>query len=197
MASPAPVKSSTLQPLDWILAALGRLSSEGIDAVRIEVLARDLNVSKGSFYWHFHDREELLSKMLSQWESEETEWLGAYSSARHSAAERWAMFIERFAQPGRARLVLAFHAWARLEPTVAARICVLDARRAQFIANVLREIGLAPESAGSWSEIVHVTCLGWLDRATRSPESSSAPRTLADLLSDIILAASAHSSSHP
>ena len=72
MASPAPLKSPALQPDDWILAAFARLSAEGIDAVRIEVLARELRVSKGSFYWHFQDREELIGKMLARWELEES-----------------------------------------------------------------------------------------------------------------------------
>ena len=45
---------------DWIRAAVARLSDLGIEAVRVEVLARDLGVSKGSFYWHFRNRIDLL-----------------------------------------------------------------------------------------------------------------------------------------
>ena len=42
-----------------------RLARHGIESVRVEVLARDLGVSKGSFYWHFRDRSELLEKLLA------------------------------------------------------------------------------------------------------------------------------------
>jgi AcrR family transcriptional regulator len=195
MASPAPAKSPSLQPLDWILAALARLSSEGVDAVRIEVLARDLGVSKGSFYWHFQDREDLLMKMLSQWESEETQMLETLTSARHSAPARWARFIERIARPGHARLMLAIHSWARRDAGVAARIATLEKKRARFIADVLRDIGLSSGSAESWSELVQLTCLGWLDRSTRASESESSAHHLSGLLSELILAASTQSAS--
>ena len=41
----------------------------------MEVVARDLHASKGSFYWHFRDRADLLDKMLAHWEVEELGWL--------------------------------------------------------------------------------------------------------------------------
>ena len=78
MASPAPIrapKSTPLQRGDWVRAAFARLSDDGIDAVRVEVLARDLHVSKGSFYWHFRDRDELAAAMLDQWDEDESAWL--------------------------------------------------------------------------------------------------------------------------
>src|SRR5271155_404861 len=58
MATATALKSSPLQPDDWIRAAFARLSTEGIESVRIELLARDLGVSKGSFYWHFQAGED-------------------------------------------------------------------------------------------------------------------------------------------
>jgi len=193
MASPAPLKSPGLQPDDWILAAFARLSAEGIDAVRIEVLARELRVSKGSFYWHFQDREELVGKMLSRWEVEEFEWLDAVSAADHSPAARWARFVERYSEPARARVLVGIHSWARRDAAVAARITALESRRARFIAEVLAEIGLSRSAADSWSELVQYVWLGWLDRATREDAAPSGSRSLADVLSELIRAASAQS----
>ena len=72
MASAAPARSPSLHPEDWLRAAQNRLSEHGIESVRIEVLARDLGVSKGSFYWHFRDRGELLDRLLARWEDAET-----------------------------------------------------------------------------------------------------------------------------
>ena len=76
--------------MDWIRAATARLAQEGIEAVRVEVLARDLLVSKGSFYWHFRDREDLLNSVLSHWEGEEIAWLHEAAGGEKSAAARWA-----------------------------------------------------------------------------------------------------------
>jgi AcrR family transcriptional regulator len=44
---------------DWIRAAGRRLAQGGAAAVAVEALARDLGVTKGSFYWHFRDRAAL------------------------------------------------------------------------------------------------------------------------------------------
>jgi AcrR family transcriptional regulator len=189
MASAPALKSSPLQPDDWIRAAVARLSTEGIESVRIELLARDLGVSKGSFYWHFQDREELLAKMLDRWEGDETEWLGA-TVAIPRAAARWAHFIEHCADPGRARLEAALRAWARRDERVASRISSIERKRAKHIASVLRDIGFTPELAESWAEIALLVYLGWLDRATRDLEFQVTGRSLSESLSDLILAAS-------
>jgi AcrR family transcriptional regulator len=189
MASAPALKSSPLQPEDWIRAAFARLSTEGIESVRIELLARDLGVSKGSFYWHFQDREELLAKMLDRWENDETDWLGA-TVVTPRAAARWAQFIEHCADPGRARLEAALRAWARRDERVAARISSIEKKHTKHIASVLRDIGFTPELADSWAEIALLVYLGWLDRATRDLEFQVAGRSLSESLSDLILAAS-------
>ena len=59
---------NTLTRENWIDFALQRLTEEGIDKVTITGLARELSVTKGSFYWHFKDRDDLLQAMLTRWE---------------------------------------------------------------------------------------------------------------------------------
>ena len=193
MASATALKASPLQPDDWVRAAFARLSTEGIESVRIELLARDLGVSKGSFYWHFQDREELLAKMLDRWEGDETEWLGA-TVVTPRAAARWARFVEHCADLSRARLEAALRAWARRDERVAARISGIEKKRSAHVSSVLRDIGFAPEAAESWAEVALLVYLGWLDRATRDLEFQVSGRGLSQFLSDLILAASARSS---
>ena len=93
------------------------------------------------------------------------------------------------------RTEAALRDWARHDTDVAARIAQVEERRASFIASVLREIGFPSRAAESWSEIALLASLGWLDRASRTSTPASAastkePRTLGELLSDLILAAS-------
>ena len=52
---------------DWILEALKVMDREGIHGVKISALAESLGVTKGSFYWHFKSREDLLAGILSFW----------------------------------------------------------------------------------------------------------------------------------
>lgn len=194
MASPAPARAGSLQPADWIQAALSRLANQGIQEVRVEVLARDLGVSKGSFYWHFRDRADLLEKMLARWEDLELSWLDEKGSAA-SMATRWAKLIERSTDPARIRTEVAIRAWARGDEKVAARVAAIEKKRASLIADVLQDVGFAGSAADSWSEMVLLTRLGWMERATRDPRLEFGNRSLGELLSEMILAASARSSS--
>src|ERR1041385_3058034 len=54
----------------WLRATRLALLTGGPDAVRVEPLARELGVTKGSFYWHFGDRADLLEALLVEWEEE-------------------------------------------------------------------------------------------------------------------------------
>jgi AcrR family transcriptional regulator len=194
MASPAPAKSAPLQPDDWIRAAFVRISSEGVDSVRIEVLARDMAVSKGSFYWHFTDREDLLAKLLARWAEGEMEWLDRAMAENESAALRWALFVERTSDANRARLEVAMRNWARRDHAAASHLTAIEHKQARFIAGVLQDTGFARAAAEYWAEIVQLACLGWMDRTTRGVESQLPGATLGEFLSELILAASARSS---
>jgi AcrR family transcriptional regulator len=188
MASTAPARTASLHPENWLRAAQNRLSEHGIESVRVEVLARDLGVSKGSFYWHFRDRSELLDKLLARWEDGEIGWL--HAEAGTGGAASWAKFIARTADPDRMRLEVAIGNWARADERVATRVSAIEKRKSRLIADVLREIGFAPHAADSASELVWLICLGWLHRATRDRQFELAGRGLGEMLSEFVLAAS-------
>ena len=188
MATAAALKVPHLQPNDWIQAGIARLASDGIESVRIELLARDLRVSKGSFYWHFRDREDLLDRILARWEEGERDQLA--SSADRAAASRWAWFVEQNSPVDRVRIELAVRAWARKDEKVANCVATADKEKTRFIADVLREIGFEDAASQSWAEVVLLVWLGWLDRAARNTNSESPESSLRDLLSRVILAAS-------
>jgi AcrR family transcriptional regulator len=194
MASPVQARPSHLQPNDWVRAGLAQLAREGVESVRVEVLARLLGVSKGSFYWHFADRDALLSRMLSSWEERETAWLAgeeANGEDRTSPATRWARFVEHCVEPDRIREEIGVRSWARKETSVAERVALVEKRKIRMIADVLFDVGFAREAADSWSEIVCLVYLGWLDRAARDQDFKSRGRSLGEYLSELVLAASA------
>lgn len=175
---------------DWVRAGLTALANRGIDAVRVEVLARDLAVSKGSFYWHFSTREELLAAMLDSWERGEVDWL-ATRADQGEAAERWGRLVEMVAGSGYSALAAAVFDWAQRDPKVAERVREVEARRVGYIAEVLREIGFEGREAEWWGEAVYLLYLGWVNRAQRNQELREAPRTVGNFLSRLVLAAAA------
>src|SRR5690349_2973228 len=69
----AKPERNQLTPEDWIRAATELLIHRSIDAVRVDVLAKIMEVTRGSFYWHFADRDDLLKRVLLGWQEEQTE----------------------------------------------------------------------------------------------------------------------------
>ena len=51
----------------WIEAGLEEIARTGVEGVRVEVLAKNLGVTKGGFYRRFRDRAALLEAMLQNW----------------------------------------------------------------------------------------------------------------------------------
>ncbi|HTS12437.1 MAG TPA: TetR/AcrR family transcriptional regulator [Candidatus Limnocylindrales bacterium] len=193
--SPAPLKAPHLQPGDWIQAALNRLIASDVESVRVELLARDLRVSKGSFYWHFRDREDLLSQVLDTWAKSERDRLDVISSEPNAPA-RWARFVEDYSDGARVRLELAVRSWAHRDPKVAETVANADRDKRRFITDVLHEVGFARPAAESWSQLALLVCLGWLDYAAQATSGQPRPgdSSLGDLLSKLVIAASSGSS---
>jgi AcrR family transcriptional regulator len=67
-----PARTPRLTAQDWVHAALSAIADRGLEAVSIEPLARTLGATKGSFYWHFANREALVEAALLAWEAGET-----------------------------------------------------------------------------------------------------------------------------
>lgn len=66
-------KRVSLTAEDWAAAALDALAHGGLAAVAVEPIAKVLGATKGSFYWHFVDRNALLDAALALWERRDTE----------------------------------------------------------------------------------------------------------------------------
>ncbi|HWG24312.1 TetR/AcrR family transcriptional regulator [Actinospica sp.] len=70
--APAPARPRerrTLTRADWIGTAVEALARDGLRAVAVEPLAERLGATKGSFYWHFRDRNALLQAAVEHWEA--------------------------------------------------------------------------------------------------------------------------------
>ena len=69
------MKKFTHGQIKWLQAGLEILGEQTVDAVIIDSLGKRLNLSKGSFYHHFKDREAFLSELIHFWESSMTDWV--------------------------------------------------------------------------------------------------------------------------
>lgn len=128
--------------VDWLRAALAVFENEGIEGVRVERLARDLNVAKSGFYWHFKDRDQLYDELLGLWEKESTQVVTSsgeiVSLPPKDRLLRTALMIW---EHDLARFDLPFQAWARGNPKVLAKVNRIYDQRLTWIRRMFRELG--------------------------------------------------------
>ena len=119
----------------WIEAGLQALAAGGPDAVRIELLARALGVTRGGFYWHFEHRGALLEEMLDAWErasvDEVIERVESGGGDTRAKLRRLSAFAASSDEP--LRTDLAVRDWARREQAVADRLRRVDNRRMDYL----------------------------------------------------------------
>ncbi|MEZ5958643.1 MAG: TetR/AcrR family transcriptional regulator [Hyphomonadaceae bacterium] len=87
MAPRAAVQNTSLDAAAWIEAAFDALAEAGIDAVRVDPLARKLGVTRGSFYWHFADRAALHTAMLKEWRKRQSYRVGTRIESQTTAPD--------------------------------------------------------------------------------------------------------------
>jgi AcrR family transcriptional regulator len=137
---------SPLTPARWIDAATELLVDKGIDAVRVDVLAKRLGVTRGSFYWHFRDREDLLQHLLRSWRDGATEQVirrfeGTRTEPQELIRELIALPFRGQAARRAAGIELAIRAWARRDDTARRALDEVDERRISYIAQCFSAVG--------------------------------------------------------
>ena len=134
---------NTLTRENWIDFALQRLTEEGIDKVTITGLARELSVTKGSFYWHFKDRDDLLQAMLTRWEQTGSKLVfGEVERVGGDAVRRLKhlsdIVIRRYGD--QLNLELALRDWGRKDLKIANILRQEDEKRIDYISGLFVEI---------------------------------------------------------
>jgi len=153
--------SSSQDPASWLQAALQMLQSEGIEAVRIERVARALGVTKGSFYWHFRDRDALLAAMLTEWERRAGRaFLGRLDAASADPIERLRLLFETVIREGRGALDPAIRAWALRDAKAGEALARVDRLRLDWLDGLFRESGFGPEESRARARLAYFALLG-------------------------------------
>jgi AcrR family transcriptional regulator len=131
----APTRTPRIR---WIEEGLRALAAGGPDAVRIDVLARALGVTRGGFYWHFDDRRALLDEILDTWErasvDQVIERVESEGGDARAKLRRLSALAASSDEP--LRIDLAVRDWARREQTVAERLRRVDNRRMDYVRSL-------------------------------------------------------------
>lgn len=139
-------QTAQLDVAAWVEAAFDLLAEGGIDAVRVDPLAKRLGVTRGSFYWHFKDREALHKAMLKQWRKWATYQVGdRIDRAAPDARERLRKNLALPAAGPRAKraaaIEMAIRFWARRDQEAASAVQRIDHQRLVYYARHFVELG--------------------------------------------------------
>ena len=149
---------------DWISVALDTLICEGVDNVKVLVLAEKLGCARSSFYWYFKNRDDLLNSLLDHWQSKNT--TAIVSKAGLSAETVNGALINVFTcwaddRLFDTRLDFAIRDWSRRSKTVRRALDVSDAARLDALAGMFERYGNQRPEAEVRARIVYYTQIGY------------------------------------
>lgn len=149
---------------DWLRVARDTLVDKGVAHVKILGLARELGVSRSSFYWYFQDRGDILNALLDEWEARNTRVIVANCALPASGiAEAVCNFFTCFVDDSLFDQALDFAVrdWARTDDTVRAKIDAADARRLGAVTAMFTRDGYPPAEADARARILYYMQLGY------------------------------------
>jgi AcrR family transcriptional regulator len=147
-----------LSKSDWIEHGLRTLVNEGASGIKVGPMAEKLKVSRGSFYWHFHDVADFRAHLLQAWQARTTEQVIKELDAWHGGTGRLRHLLERgFAGD---RLDQAIRSWATEDEDVATVVATNDARRVTYMADLLVAEGVASGHALGRATFLYWAYLG-------------------------------------
>ncbi len=159
----------TVTSSDWVEGALQLISEAGLRALTVETLAARLGVTKGSFYWHFKSRSELLADAIGRWEHRATTEAIAGLSAVTDARQRLTFMLDAATQPPRSRSLYAALAEAADDPIVRRVLNRVASARIGFLETCYRELGLPASQAKAKAVLVYAAYRGLLQLAHEAP----------------------------
>ncbi|WP_425043328.1 TetR/AcrR family transcriptional regulator [Primorskyibacter sp. S87] len=149
----------------WLEGASDLLCGGGVEAVRVMPLARNLGLSRTSFYWHFEDRDALLDALVARWEEKNTGNLAQRADAyAETICEAMFNLFDCWLDDDLfdSRLDLAIRNWARTDPKLQVQLNAADAARKEAIERMFVHHGYSENEAKIRTMTVLYTQIGHL-----------------------------------
>lgn len=156
----AKASTARLTTEAWADAALEFIGDAGIDAVAVEPIALALGVTKGSFYWHFRTRSELVDAAMRQWEKRATNDIIARLAPTEDPTERLrALFAIAFLDSAEDRIEDAILR-SVANPSIDAVVDRVNTQRLEYLIQAFRELGYSLPVARHRARIGYAALLG-------------------------------------
>ncbi|WP_309736455.1 TetR/AcrR family transcriptional regulator [Chamaesiphon sp. OTE_75_metabat_556] len=147
---------------DWVQAALETLMEKGIEAVKVDVLAKSLKITRGSFYWHFKNLDDLLAAIIQEWQAVNTEDTIKQVEKLDGTPSQQLLHLLEIAAKDDNRLEKAMRIWAIHDARVMASIKRVDRQRLDYLQHLFLQIGFSQTDAELRAQVTYSVKLGWV-----------------------------------
>lgn len=148
----------------WIDGAIEIFAEEGVAGLRVEVLAKRLKVTKGSFYWHFQDRHDLLMAVLQKWKEGRIRDIVKQTRVQPGRALEQIYHVIDIYSSNRSRrgmmIEIAVRDWARRDSDAAAIVAEVDETRLVCARELFVACGVPFEEASSRCMLLYAYVFG-------------------------------------
>jgi AcrR family transcriptional regulator len=136
------IKTQRITKAQWLDMALEVLETDGVAGVRVEILAKRLEISKSGFYWHFKNRDDLLKDMLGYWTHELTEVLTTNQEMLAlKPKNRIIKTAEMILDYDLTRYEIPIRQWALHDAEAARAVRKVNRLRIDFLSEAFSELG--------------------------------------------------------
>lgn len=157
---------------DWIQAGFAILIDGGPDALRIGRLCEQLDVTKGSFYWHFSDMQAYRSALADAWAARGDERRRRFENMRGAdPRRRLATMMRTLVRPDHWALERAMRAWALTDDAVLASVQHSDDRLRGEVRRAFTDLGFGDDEADLRAAMLLATGLGLLHGAASAKDA--------------------------
>ena len=164
--------SGRLSREDWLKAAVEAIVSGGVEQVKVQVIARNLGVSRSSFYWFFKSRQDLLDQLLEHWQETNTAAIVERAERPAETPCRSVLHVfecwvrEELFSP---RLDIAVRDWARKSETVRRAVAQGDEERVRALARMFERHGYAGPEAFIRARVLYFMQIGYYSLLVEEP----------------------------
>lgn len=154
-----------LSAADWEQAALDLIAEHSVAALAVEALARQLRVTKGSFYWHFPNRESLLKAALERWENQDTDNVFGQVEPIADPRERLRELFRRTGREAKSHVIYSALLRALDHPIVQPVMARVSQRRMDLLTRAYRQVGMNRNVAAHRARLAYAAYVGFLQLA--------------------------------
>ena len=192
-ASTDKALASRLGRDDWLDAAFRAAVDHGFDGVRVLTLADTLQVTRGSFYWHFKDHATLIEALVERWQARELE---AHQRLEQSGSDDPAKALEILLDQALAhggedldnmRFELALRALGRRDAHVAGLMRSMDELRIALFKRKFMRLVQDDKTAAELATLFYLSVVGSFHALIQPQMPSASKQFFLDIIAKYLV----------